>query len=75
MGAVRPERDLAVEFLRSHGHFVTEFSGEDKQCYVDRVLVCELGVIRVAESYGNKWFDYLNASRRREATAAGLEET
>ena len=66
MDQVRPEYAIAIEFLRINAHKVSEFSEGTHHCIVDGICVSDLGVVVLAQMYGQEWVDYLEESRFAE---------
>jgi hypothetical protein len=66
MSRIRPEYDIAIEFLRSKAHRVSEYSPATNECAVDGLFVSDLGLIILAQDYGYEWLYFLQKIRYAE---------
>ena len=62
----RPEYEIAIDFLRLKTHAVGDFSTTTCACQVDDLVVSDLGLICLAQTYRREWLDFLKRARAAE---------
>jgi hypothetical protein len=57
----REDYEVALQFLRNHGHAVGEFHPQDGKCNVDGEILDAKGLMVLASTYGKEWLGALEA--------------
>ena len=66
MDRLRPEYEIAMDFLRLKSHVVGPYSSTTSECVLDGIPISDLGLICVAQTYRLEWLDYLDNVRFAE---------